>query len=167
LDEIPPGYVAVGRVLGAWGVGGEVKIVPLAPTSVLAAGRAVAISGREYSIEQSRHSGRFLRLKIVGVDTRDAAQALHGAYVQALERDLEPLPEDEYYRFQLIGLTVRSLDGPDLGYVVDVLSAPENDVYVVDGPFGEVLIPAVDDIVRDIDLTAKAITIEIVPGLLP
>jgi len=48
-----------------------------------------------------------------------------------------------------------------------VISAPENDVYVVSGPFGEVLIPAIDDVVRDVNITAGVILVEIIPGLLP
>jgi len=166
LDEIPPGYVAVGRVLGAWGVRGELKIEPLAPESVLATGHTVSIAGRDYTIERSDRSGRFVRLKIAGVDAREEAQLLRGTYLQVPEGDLKPLPEGEYYRFALVGLAVRSLDGRELGHVVDVLSTPENDVYVVKGPGGEVLIPAVDDVVREIDLRT-GITIEIVPGLLP
>jgi 16S rRNA processing protein RimM len=167
LDEIPPGYVAVGRVLGASGVRGDLKIEPLAPPSVLRAGRPVSIDGRNYQIERAGHSGRFLRLKLATVDTREDAQGLRGAYLQAREGDLDPLPEGENYRFQLIGVTVRSPDGRELGRVVDVQSAPENDTYVVKGPHGEVLVPAVDDVVHDVDLTKGVITVEIIPGLLP
>ena len=167
MDEILAGYVAVGRVLNAWGIRGELKIEPLAPESVLGAGHSVSIAGRDYAIEFSGRSGRFVRLKITGVDTRQDAQQLRGAYLQAPEEDLKPLPEGEYYRFQLIGLAARSVDGRELGRVVEVLSTPENDVYVVKGPDGEVLIPAVDDVVQDIDLTDGTISIEIIPGLLP
>jgi 16S rRNA processing protein RimM len=167
LDDIPPGYVAVGRVLGAWGVRGDLKIQPLAPQSALGTGHSLFIVGREHIIERSDHSGRFVRLKIAGIDTREEAQLLRGAYLQAREKDLEPLPEGEYYRFQLVGLTVRGLDGTELGRVVDVLSTPENDVYVVKGSHGEVLIPAVDDVVRGIDLSKGVISVEIIPGLLP
>jgi 16S rRNA processing protein RimM len=167
LDDIPPGYVAVGRVLGAWGVRGDLKIQPLAPQSALVAGHSVSIAGREYIIERSDPSGQFVRLKITGVDTREEAQLLRGAYLQARQGDLKPLPEGEYYRFQLVGLTVRGLDGRELGRVVEVLSTPENDVYVVKGSHGEVLIPAVDDVVREIDLNRGLISVEVIPGLLP
>ena len=167
LDEIAPGYVAVARVLATRGVHGDLKAEPLAPTTVLAPGQIVTAASNEYEIEGSRSSGRFVHLKLRGIDTREKAQALRGAYLQTPERDLGALPEGEYYLFQLIGLNVRSLDGRDLGHVRDVISAPENDVYVVSGPFGEVLIPAIDDVIRDVDLTAGVILIEIVPGLLP
>ena len=167
MDEIGAGYVAVGRVIGAWGVRGELKIEPLAPESALDTGHTVSIAGRHYTIERSDRSGRFVRLKIRGVDAREEAQLLRGAYLQAPEDDLKPLPEGEYYRFQLVGLVAHSVDGRELGQVVEVLSTPENDVYVVKGPDGEVLIPAVDDVVQDIDLTKGTISIEIIPGLLP
>jgi len=167
LDEIRPGFVAIGRVLGARGLRGELKIELLAPETALAAGHRVTIAGRDYTIEHSRPSERPVRLKISGVNTREEALLLRGAYLQALERDLKPLPDGEYYRFQLIGLAVRSLEGRDLGRGVELLSTRENDVYVVDGPHGEVLIPAVDDVVRNVDLAAGIITVELIPGLLP
>ena len=167
MDEIAPGYVAVGRVLRAHGVRGEMLVEPLAPRESFSTGTHVTISGREYEIAGARTEGRSLRVKLAGVDTREKVQALRGTYLQVREPDLASLPEGEYYRFQLIGLTVRSLEGGELGQIIDVLSAPENDIYVVSGPSGEVLIPSVDDVVREIDLSAGSITIEIVPGLLP
>ncbi len=167
LDDIAPGYVAVARVLAARGVHGDLKAEPLAPPTALAPGRTVTIASDEYEIERSGRSGRFVHLKLGGIDTREQAQALRGAYLQTPERDLATLPEGEYYRFQLIGLSVRSEDGRELGHVTDVISARENDVYVVSGPFGEVLIPAVDDVIREVNITAGVILIEIIPGLLP
>ena len=165
-DEVTPGYAAVGRLLGVRGIRGELKLEPLAPESILSPGRVVTVHGQERQIEHSRFSGRLTYVKLSGIDTREAARALHGAYLQVRERDLDALPEGEYYRFQLIGLAVRTLDGRELGRITDVLSAPENDVYVVSGPAGEVLIPAVDDVVRNVDMENRLITIEIIPGLL-
>jgi 16S rRNA processing protein RimM len=167
LDDIAPGFVAVARVLGAWGVHGEIKIEPLAPESVLAPGRTVRAGRQDHTIEESRGTGGPLLLKLSGVDTREAARALHGKYLAAPERTLEPLTEGEYYRFQLLGLAVRSIDGAELGRVADVFSTPHNDVYVVDGPHGEVLLPAVDDVIRSVNLTEGVITVDIIPGLLP
>lgn len=167
MDEIAPSNVAVGRVLRAHGVRGELVVEPLAPPSTLTPSRRVTILGREYEIAHARSGGRLLHLKLAGVDTREQARALSSAYLQVREGELAALPEGEYYRFQLLGLVVRSVDGSDLGRVTDVLSASENDIYVVSGPSGEVLIPAVDDVVQDIDLSAGLITIEIIPGLLP
>ena len=165
-EEISSGYVAVGRVVGAWGVRGDVKVEPLAPAAQLSPGRCVTISGHERAIERSGNAGRFLRLKLAGVESREDAQLLRGAYLQTPEGDLEPLGEGEYYRFQILGLSVRSSDGRDLGRVTDILSTAGNDIYVIQGPLGEVLVPAVDDVVRDIDIAVGEITVDIVLGLL-
>jgi 16S rRNA processing protein RimM len=167
LEDIRHGYVAVGRVLGAWGIRGDLKVEPLAPESAFAVGHRILVAGRDYTIERSQRMAPFVRLKLNGMDTREEAQILRGAYLEAAETDLVALPEGQYYRFQLIGLNVRSLDGSNLGSIVEVLSTPENDVYVVNGPDGELLIPAVEDVIRDINLAEGAITIEIIPGLLP
>jgi 16S rRNA processing protein RimM len=167
LDEIAPGYVAIGRILRAHGVNGDLVVEPMAPASSLIAGTQVTITSVEYEITQSLPDGRFVRMKLAGVETREQAQALRGAYLQVREGDLAALPEGEYYRFQLIGLAVHSVDGREIGRVTGVLSAPENDIYVVSGPSGEVLIPAVNDVVQEINLPSGLITIEIIPGLLP
>ena len=167
MDEIAPGHVAIARVLGAWGPRGAVKVEPLAPPSVLSRGRTLRAAGQTHEIQDVQRSGRLLRLKLTGIDDREAAKGLRGRFLEVPEGDLDPLPPREYYRFQLLGLIVRSTDGQELGRVVDVLTAPENDVYVTRGTDREVLIPAVDDVVQDIDLDTGVITVEIIPGLLP
>jgi 16S rRNA processing protein RimM len=167
LDEVAPGYVAVARVLGAWGVRGALKVEPLAPKQALTVGGTVLVRGQPRAIRSSQASGKFVRLTLSGVDTREAAAALRNHALQVPEADLPPLPDGQYYRFQLLGLKVIGVGGEELGRVTDVISAPENDVYVVQGEHDEVLIPAVDDVVQDIDLATGQITIEIVPGLLP
>jgi 16S rRNA processing protein RimM len=163
--EPPAGYVAIARILGAWGIRGDVNIEPLASRKVLAPGRAVRVAGRDSRIERVRGAGR-LFLKLTGIDDRETAAALRGEHVLVQERDLEPLPEGEYYRFQLIGLRVATIEGRDLGEVTDIISARENDVLVVTGPAGENLIPVIEDVVQEIDVEGGTVTIEAVPGLL-
>ena len=168
MDDVASGYVAVGRVLSPWGVSGDLKVEPLAdPPNYLPPGRNVIVAGQTRTVESSRRRGRLLYLKLSGIDDRAAADALQGRYLQIAERDLEPLGDGQYYRFQLIGLSVHSTDGELLGHVSDVLTTPSNDVFVVEGPLGEILIPAVDDIVKEIDIQGGTMTIEVVPGLLP
>jgi 16S rRNA processing protein RimM len=163
--EIPEGFVAVARVLGAWGVRGEVSVEPMAASGVLVAGREVTVGGQETRIERVGRSGAKVRLKLADVRDREAAAALRGEWVLAREESLPPLPEGEYYRFQLLGLRVVTSDGREPGVIEDVFSTPENDVYVVRGESGEVLVPAVEDVVLDIDLARGVMTIEAIPGL--
>jgi len=104
-------------------------------------------------------------LKLVGCDTRDAAQGLRGMLVQIRTTDAAPLGEGEYYTYQVEGLIVETDVGEVLGKVVDVIETGANDVYVVRGPRGEVLLPAIHEVVLEIDLTAGRMRVHLLPGL--
>jgi 16S rRNA processing protein RimM len=125
------------------------------------------VAGRTHTVEHSRLRGRLLHVKLSAIDDRTAAEPLGQHYLQVPEGELEPLEDDRYYRFQLIGLSVRSVSGEPLGRVVSVETTPSNDLFVVQGPRGEILVPAIDDIVKEIDVQGGLMTIEVVPGLIP
>ena len=90
-------------------------------------------------------------LQLEGIDDRAAAERLAGRY---LEAEATPLPEGSYYWHQLIGLAVADDAGMEIGTVVEVFRAGENEVYRIEGPSGELLVPALRDVVRSIDLAA-------------
>ena len=77
-----------------------------------------------------------------------------------------PLPEGQYYHHQIIGLQVRTTQGELLGNITDVLTGKSNDNYIVQGAKGEILIPAIEDVVQSIDLDQGIMTIEPIEGLL-
>jgi 16S rRNA processing protein RimM len=81
--------------------------------------------------------------------------------------DAVPLEDDEFYLYQAIGLDVYTDEGDHLGHVVDILETGANDVYVVQGQRGEVLLPAIDDCVLDVDIAAGKMTVHLLDGLLP
>ena len=167
MEEVPPGYVAIGRVGAPWGVRGAFSVLPLADSRALfAPGRDVTIAGKPYTIESAQWRKGMVYLRLSGIESREAAGELRGRLLAVAEAELEPLPEGQYYRFQLIGLTVVSTEGEELGRLADVLSTGANDVYVVRGGRGEVLLPATDEVVREIDLKAGRMLIEALPGLL-
>jgi 16S rRNA processing protein RimM len=148
-------------------VRGELKIEPLAPESCFRQGTRVRIAGSEHDVESIRTGGRATLLALSGVDDRETARQLRGRFVLVPEDSLEPLPEDQYYRFQLIGLAVATTDGRELGTLVDVLITGSADVYAVQGPLGEVLIPATADAIVSLDLAARTMIVNPLPGLLP
>lgn len=168
MEQAPPGYVAVGRVSTAWGARGVVKVIPLADKPErLARGRSVGVAGHSRTIEDCRWQKGLVYLKLSGIDDREAALALRQHLLTVPESDLEPLDEGQYYRFQLVDLAVCNTAGDFLGRVTDVLTTGANDVYVVQGQRGEILVPATDDIVKEIDLERGRMVIEEVPGLTP
>jgi 16S rRNA processing protein RimM len=102
--------------------------------------------------------GRGRVLRLAGIDSRAAAEALHERY---LEADPLPLPEGTYYWHEIIGLDVRDPAGGSLGTVTDVFRAGENEVYVVTDADGhEQLVPALRSVVQAIDLDGGSMVID-------
>jgi 16S rRNA processing protein RimM len=169
MDEVPPGHVAIARLASPHGVRGAVKVIPLVDKrDRLSRGRAVTLAGQRRTIESARWQKGLAYLKLSGVDDREAAAALRGLLLTVPESELEPLPEGQYYRFQLIGLEVFDASGTSLGRVEEVLATGANDVYVVrGGERGEVLLPATSEVVRQIDVAGGRMVIEELPGLIP
>jgi len=163
-----PGYVAVGRVVGPWGLHGDLKVESLTDfPERFAAGASVCLSGVAYAIERCRWQRGRVVLKLAGIDSATAAEALRDCLLEVPEEDLRPLGEGEYYHFQILGLEVRTTTGEVLGRVEQIISTGSNDVFVVRSQRGEILIPAVDDVVKSVNPAAGRIEVEAVEGLLP
>jgi 16S rRNA processing protein RimM len=168
-EESPAhGYVAVGLIVAPWGRAGDLKVKSRTDfPERFAPGRRLYIGGQRYTIERSRWRRGYVYLKVSGIDSTAAAEALRQRLLEVPESELMPLAEDEYYHFQLLGLEVHSTEGEALGTVAEVISTGSNDVFLVRGPLGELLIPAVEDVVKGIDLEAGRMEIELVEGLRP
>ncbi len=117
-------------------------------------------------IEDCRQNGNSWLMKFLGIDTTENAEHLRSAYIQVPEEAVAALPEDAYYVFEVEGCTVVSEDGAEIGIVREVLSLPANDVFVVDTPAGEVMIPVVRDIVVELSPEDSKIIIRPIPGLI-
>ncbi len=107
-------------------------------------------------------------LRFEGVTKVEQAEALRGYNVSIPLSEVVPLPEGEYYIFQIIGMEVYTTEGEYVGRVVNVESMPANDVYSVRGPLSknDVLIPAIKDVVKTIDIEEGRITVELLEGLI-
>jgi 16S rRNA processing protein RimM len=170
-----PCYLLVGRVLRPHGVRGELRIEIITDYPERLAQHAhfyLAHPGspaavQRYSVEGMRFHREVLLLKLSGCDDRNAADELRGMLVQIPVEEAVPLEEGEYYLFQLIGVQVETEQGERLGQVVEVIETGANDVYVVRGPRGEVLLPAVDEVVLELDLESKRMVVRPLPGMLP
>lgn len=112
--------------------------------------------------ESRPFKGGFL-VRFAEITTVEAAEQLRGGYLQVPIEDRMPLPEDTYYIDDLIGMDVYTDTGTYLGQIEEVIPNPANDLYRV----GDILIPAVSEFVREIDLTARRVIIHPIPGLLP
>jgi 16S rRNA processing protein RimM len=164
--------LAVGLVTRAHGVKGEVAVRPLTevesrfqPGSVLLLGPG---GERVLTVGSVRglHHGRLL-VRFREVSGRDEAEALRGQALLVDSRESPPLSEpDRFWVHQIVGLEVRTEDGRPLGRVREVLHSAANDVWVVEGDRGEVLVPAVREVVSSVDVTGGQVVIRDVAGLL-
>lgn len=146
-------------MLGAKGLAGSLRIEALTDhPERLAAGASIWIEDEIASrrILEAGWGGRVPVLRLEGISDRGAAQGLVGRY---LEAPAEPLPRDTYYWHQLIGLAAVDEAGTELGQVVEIFRAGENEVYRIEGPSGELLIPALREVVRSIDLESRRMVI--------
>lgn len=125
-------------------------------------------SVRAGHIESVRPGPKGPLVKISGVDSPEAAYALCGTQMLAKREDI-PVEwlEDAEPEFDAEGMTVRDDEHGVLGEVVETIVTGANDVWVVEGPFGQVLLPVIDDVVLDIDEDAGEILVYVLPGLMP
>jgi len=167
MDDMADEFITIGRVLGPWGIKGKIKVSPMTDfPERFDAGATIYIEERPYIIEDTDwHKGNAL-VKLKHIESIDEAGEFIGKFVEISPAQLRPLPARQYYHYQITGLNVTTTDGREIGTVTDVLVASANDIYVVKGKDGEVLIPATEDIIKSIDLEKKVMIIEAVPGLL-
>jgi 16S rRNA processing protein RimM len=166
-ESTHPESLIVGRILAPWGIRGEVKVEVLTDfPERFAPQKVVYLNARPLEIESCRYHKHHLILKLVSIDSIEVAEKLRGQDLTIPGSELYCLPEGQYYAFQLIGLKVVTTGGQTLGRVTDIMTTPSNDVYIVEGKRGEILIPAIEDVVRSIDLKKGKMVIEAIEGLL-
>ncbi len=161
-----PTYLIVARIVAPFGVRGEVKAEIWTDFPDRLAQRETVFLGcadeepRPYTVRGVRfHQGQVL-FRFDGCDDRNAAERLRGLLVQIPSAEAAPLPEGSYYLYQIIGLEVWDTDGKRRGTITAVMTTASNEVYVVEGEQGEVLVPAIADVVLDVDLEHGRMTVD-------
>ncbi|MEK7354611.1 MAG: ribosome maturation factor RimM [Chloroflexota bacterium] len=167
MKPTEPQFITIGRILAPWDFQGQIKVEVLTdfPERFTEAS-TVYINQRPMTIDSVEwHKGKAI-IKLATIDCEKDAEKLRGQLVEIHHSQLQALPEGQYYQFQLIGLEVRTKQEELVGEISDILPTSNNDIYVVSGDDGEILIPATDEIVKSIDLDRGVIIIEPVKGLL-
>ena len=165
--------VAIGEIGRPHGLGGEVRVTPLTdrPERFETLSECVlwdvTRNHRERCrVTAARRQGAALVVAIAGCETPEAAADLTGRLLAVPEAEALPPPEGHFYRWQLEGCRVLTEDGRDVGRVLRVESAPAQDLWVVGDEAHEHLVPAVPEIVRDVDIKARRVVIRPPDGLL-
>lgn len=173
-----PQFLILARVLRPHGVRGDVRVQVVTrfpermiSLDVIYVGRDPTdpASLRQHHVTRAHHDKDNLwLLHFEGVNDREAADRFRAQYLCVALEDAVPLADDEVYLFQVIGLEVRTTDGMVLGNVADVLETGANDVYIVKGEtYGEVLIPAIQGVIQDINVESGLMIVQLPAGLLP
>ncbi|MBC7358962.1 MAG: 16S rRNA processing protein RimM [Desulfacinum sp.] len=166
-------WVPVGRVSRTHGIDGAVLIVAYGET--LGERRSderlfVCLPSmripKALTIEDIRPHGRQWRVRFREVRELEAAQALVGLEVGVPEEELPALDDGEYYHYQLVGLRVETVSGRFLGTLKEILESPAHDIYVVEDERGrEILLPAVEDVIRDVKPEENRVVVDPPAGL--
>jgi len=162
----------IGNVLKGHGLKGEVKVQPLVGDMEILSDVQTLIATypdgrvRDLELDHVQVHGRKVLLAFKGIEDRAAADALRGARLSIRREELPPLEEGEYYLGDLVGYTVVSDDNEVIGRIQEVWDLPANEVLQVINADREVLIPLVDEVIKEIDHAGGRVVIIPVEGLL-
>ncbi|WP_258955107.1 ribosome maturation factor RimM [Sporomusa ovata] len=156
--------ITIGKIVAPHGVRGDVRIVPLTdfPDRFYDLTKVLVDGVGELALESARQHKKFILLKFSGLDSINDIEHLRDKLIQIRREDAVKLPEGRYYIFDIIGLNVFTEEGNLLGTIIDVLQPGSNDVYVVkQQDKSEVLIPAIKEVVKKIDILGKQMIVKL------
>lgn len=165
-------YIEIGQIVNTNGLKGVVKVNPFTDDiSKFEELKYVYIQLKnelkKVKIEQVRYNKNQVLLKLEGIDSIEEAEKYRNFYLKTEKESQEDLGEDTYYIVDLIGLDVYTAKNEYLGKIEDVFPTGSNDVYVVKDNLGkQILIPAIADVVKEVDLKNKKMIVNLIPGLL-
>ena len=167
-------YLIIGKIVKPFGIKGEVKVFPITDSiSRFKKLRYVYLrkgsSVDRYDVDQTRPANEYVLLKLNGLDSRTDADKLRGEYIYVDRENAVQLEDSTYYYYDLLHCKVVTTEGEQLGTVYDIQNAGSCDVYFVrtnNKNENEILIPAVSQVVKNIDIKNKEITVDLPDGLL-
>ena len=165
-------YFEIGQIVNTFGIKGMVKIKPFTDDiNRFDDLEKIYIeknnTKKEYKIEEVKYHKQMVLMKLKGINTPEEADLLRGSYLIINREDEEPLEEGTYYIVDLLGSEVYTDEDVLLGKLEDIYNTGSNDIYVVKDELGkQVLLPAISDVIKNIDIKNKKITVHIVSGLM-
>lgn len=165
-------FLTIGRVSRPVGLRGRLEINSLTDFAShrFRPGQKVHLSPslphlQELTIEKAQLKGEQVILKFREMSSRTDVENIVGSFLQVRVEEAERLPLDAYWHHQIIGLKVVDLDDQVLGTVEEIIQTGGNDVYAIRGGKREILIPAIKEVVRKVNLEKKVMTVSLLPGL--
>lgn len=174
-DSAEPRFLVIGRIVRAHGVRGEMRAAILTQIPerftwlerIYLSPDVDDSAPRDLPVESVRFHKKYVLLKLEGIDSRDDVEPLRGQWVLVPEEEAIALEEGEVFLFELEGLAVYTEEGEHLGRLFEVLETGANEVFVIHGERGEVLLPNTEEVVLEVDVDAGKMVVRLLPGLLP
>lgn len=164
--------ITIGKAVKPFGVKGEMKIQSLTDFPErfkdLKKVHLVSPAGQELvvTVRSVRYVGGVPYLLFNGYDTPEDARTLNGWFLKVPEQEAMPLPEGRYYWYELIGMEVVSEEGETLGTIVDIFETGSNDIYVMKQGQREIYLPAIREVVKQVDRKTRRMVIHLMDGLM-
>ncbi len=164
-------YLEIGQIVNTYGIKGFLKVVPytddnkrferLKTVYVEQKGKKL-----EIEIEEIKYSKNLVLLKLKGIDSIEEAEKYKNAILKIDRKNAVELPENTYFMVDLLGLSVYTEEGENIGKVEDIFKTGSNDVYVVKDELGkQILLPAIESVIKQIDIKNGKIIVHLLEGL--
>lgn len=164
-------YLEIGQIVNTFGIKGQVKIVPFTDDITrFDELKEIYVEKKNelklFQIEQVNYKKNMVILKLKGIETVEEAEKLRNCYLKIDRKDAKELPKDTYFIVDLLGLEVYTDEGKLLGKVDDIYNAGSSDIYVVKDELGkQILLPAIKDVLKEVDLENQKIIVHLIKGL--
>lgn len=162
-------YLKIGQIISVVGIKGELKVYPYtdAPNSFENFDEVI-IDNINYKIEKVRRkSDNIVILKLLGIDDRNTSETYRQKFIFIDKKDTKPLLEGSYYIHNLVGLEVETIEGKNIGKLIDVIQNKSQDLYEIQLENGETfLLPAVEEFIINIDIEKRKMMVKLIEGLI-
>ena len=164
-------YLEIGQIVNTFGIKGQVKIVPFTDDITrFDELKEIYVEKKNewklFLLELVIYKKNLVILKLKGIETVEEAEKLRNCYLKIDRKDAKKLPKDTYFIVDLLGLDVYTDEGKLLGKVDDIYNAGSSDIYVVKDELGkQILLPAIKDVLKEVDLENKKIIVQLIKCL--
>ena len=164
-------YLEIGQIVNTFGIKGMVKVKPFTDDiKIFDRLKNIYLKNKEmmqYEIEEIKYHKNMVLIKLKGIDSIEQANALRETFIVIDREDEEPLEEGTYYIVDLLGLEVYTYEENFLGILDDIYNTGSNDIYVIKDEQGkEILLPGIDEVIKEINIEDKKIIVHLIPGLI-
>ena len=166
-------YLEIGQIVNTFGIKGMVKVKPYTDDVKKRFDNLKKIyiqnrnTRKEYEIEEVKYHKEMVLIKFKGIENPEQANILRNSYLVIDRENEKPLEEGTYYIVDMIGLEVYTEEGKKIGILDDIFNSGSSDIYVVKDELGkQILLPAIEEVIKKIDMKERKMIVHLIPGLM-